>query len=268
MFTINGSGTVRTALVPTLVAAFAFAGSSLANAETVMTFNGQTLDSTLLDAYIAGRIQKPIQDATAQEREMITNELADVFMLSTLDMASELAKDPAIAAQLELQRIGTLARAVVGELAEDIEVSEEEILAEYEEQAKLAPGVQYNARHILVQTQGEAVAIIEELNGGADFSELAQERSTGPSGPNGGDLGWFTANQMVKPFSDAVMRLEDGRYTTDPVQTEFGWHVILREGTRPAEAPPLEGVRESVVAKIQSDKLRAKIAELRVSAAE
>ena len=268
MYSNISSGVARVGLTSTLVVTAALASMSLANAETVMTFNGQDLDSNLVDAYISGRLQKPVEQATAQEREMLTNEVADVFLLSTLDMADELAKDPAIAAQLELQRIGILARAVVGKLAEDIVVSEEEILATYEEQIKLAPGQQYKARHILVESQGEAVEIIELLIGGADFIELAKERSTGPSGPNGGDLDWFMPDQMVKPFSDAVARLEDGRYTTDPVQTQFGWHVILREDTRAAEPPPLEGVRENIVASVQSDKLRAKIAELRAAAEE
>ena len=268
MYSKFSSGVARVRLMSTMIVTAAIASMSLANAETVMTFNGQSMDSNLVDAYIAGRLQKPIEQATAEERELLTNEVADVFLLSTLDMAEELEKDPAVAAQLELQRIGILARAVVGKLAEDIVVSEEEILATYEEQIKLAPGQQYKARHILVETQGEAVEIIELLIGGADFLKLAEERSTGPSGPNGGDLGWFMPDQMVKPFSDAVVSLEDGRYTTDPIQTQFGWHVILREDSRPAEPPPLEGVRENIVANVQSEKLRAKIAELRAAAEE
>jgi peptidyl-prolyl cis-trans isomerase C len=268
MYSKISSGVARVRLMSTMIVTAAIASMSLANAETVMTFNGQSMDSNLVDAYIAGRLQKPIEQATAEERELLTNEVADVFLLSTLDMAEELEKDPAVAAQLELQRIGILARAVVGKLAEDIVVSEEEILATYEEQIKLAPGQQYKARHILVETQGEAVEIIELLIGGADFITLAEERSTGPSGPNGGDLGWFMPDQMVKPFSDAVVSLEDGRYTTDPIQTQFGWHVILREDSRAAEPPPLEGVRENIVANVQSEKLRAKIAELRAAAEE
>ena len=251
-----------------VVAATAIAGMSLAQAQDEISFNGQTMSRDLVGAYISGRLQKPVEQATPQEIESITNELTDVFLLSTLDLAEELAKEPALASQLELQRIGILARAVVGKLAEDIEVSEEEILTVYEEQVKLAPGQQYKARHILVETQGEAVEIIEELIDGADFAELAKERSTGPSGNNGGQLDWFLPGQMVKPFTDAVANLEDGRFTTDPVQTDFGWHVILREGSRAAEAPPLDGVRESIVARIQSDKLRAKIAELKAESSK
>ena len=268
MFSKRCSGVARTGLTSTLVATMVMVGMSHANAEAVMTFNGQSLDSELLEAYIAGRVQKPAAQATAQERETITKELTDVFMLSTLDLAAELEKDPDVAAQIELQRIGALARAVVGKLSADIEVSEEEILAVYAEQIKLAPGTQYKASHILVQSQGEAIEIIQELIGGADFAELAIQRSSGPSAPNGGDLPWFTPDQMPAQFAKAVAMMEDGRYTTDPVQTEFGWHVILRQGTRPAEPPTLEGARENIVAMVRSEKLRAKITELRVASSE
>jgi len=268
MFSISSPGIARAGLTSTLIATTAIAGMSLASAETVATFNGQSMDSSLVDAYISGRIQKPVEQVTEQKRSALTNELTDVFMLSTLDMATELEKDPAVAAQLELQRIGVVARAVVGKLSEEIEISEEEILAAYEDQIKLAPGQQFKARHILLQTQGEAIEVIEALIGGADFVELAKERSIGPSGPSGGDLDWFTPDQMVKQFSDAVVMLKDGRYTTDPVQTQFGWHVILREGARAAEPPPLEGVRENIVAYVRSEKLQAKIAELRAASKE
>jgi peptidyl-prolyl cis-trans isomerase C len=268
MFSIRSFGTAKATMTSALVTATAIAGMSLAHAETAMTFNGQSLDSTLVEAYISGRLQKPIEQATPQEVEALTSEITDVFLLSTLDIADELAKEPAVATQLELQRIGILARAVVSKLAEDIVITEEEIVKVYEEQIKLAPGQQYKARHILVETQGEAIEIIQALIGGADFIELAKERSTGPSGPNGGDLDWFVPGQMVREFSDAVAGLENGRYTTDPVQTQFGWHIILREDSRAAEPPPLEGVRESIVASIESEKLRAKIDEFKAESGE
>ena len=262
MYQKIGSGKVGTGLV----AVVAILALPLVSAETVITVNGKAIDSEVLEIYMAGRSQKPVEQLTPTERTALTDELTDVYVLSTLDLASELEKDPGVAAQLDLQRATVLARAVVASLAEDIDVTEEEIQAVYLEQIKLAPREQYKARHILVESQGEAIAIIQELIGGADFQALAKERSTGPSGPNGGDLDWFMPDQMVKPFSDAVARLENGRYTTDPVQTQFGWHVILREGSRAAEPPTLEGVRDAVATRVQQDKLRAKIDELRANA--
>ena len=96
-------------------------------------------------------------------------------------------------------------------------------------------GTEYKARHILVKEESEALDVIAKLEAGADFAELAEEFSTGPSGPRGGDLGWFPAAQMVKPFGDALPGIELGTYGKTPVQTQFGWHVILVEETRKAE---------------------------------
>jgi len=260
------SGKVGAGVAAIMAAAVMTTGVQVANAETIMTINGKAMESEVLDAYIQGRVQKPLEQVTAEERATFTDELTDIYVLSTASAAEDLAKVPAVAAQLELQRLGILARAVVAELATDIVITEDEIQASYAEQIKLAPAVQFKARHILVETQSEAVEIIGELNDGADFVELAKERSTGPSGPSGGDLGWFGPDQMVKPFSDAVARLEDGHYTTAPVQTQFGWHVILREETRAAEPPPLESVRENIIANEQSVKLRAKITKMKAAA--
>ncbi len=240
----------------------------LSSAETVMTINGKAMDSAVLDTYIRSRIQKPVDQLTAEERTFLTDELADIYVLSTDAKATELEKDADVAAQLELQRMGILARAVAATLAQDIEVSEEEIVKIYDEQVKLAPRFQLKARHILVEKQSEAIGIIEKLIAGEDFQTLAKENSTDTSAAEGGDLGWFLPNQMVQPFAEALVRIQDGRYTTDPVQTQFGWHVIMREGTRPAEPPPLEGVRETIVAQAQQSKLREKIDELKSSAIE
>ena len=92
------------------------------------------------------------------------------------------------------------------------------------------------ARHILVETEEEANSLIEDLNGGRDFAELAREESTGPSGPNGGDLGFFGRGQMVPSFEQAAFALEDGEISA-PVQTQFGWHVIKVEERRAAPVP-------------------------------
>jgi peptidyl-prolyl cis-trans isomerase C len=106
------------------------------------------------------------------------------------------------------------------------------------------------------------------LQGGADFTELAKNNSTGPSAPSGGDLGWFTAQAMVKPFSDAVGVLEDGAFTTTPVQTQFGWHVILREDSRDSAPPPLDSVRDAIVQRINQQKFQDFVTDLRSKGAK
>ncbi|MDG1168566.1 MAG: peptidylprolyl isomerase [Sulfitobacter sp.] len=125
-------------------------------------------------------------------------------------------------------------------------LDETTVLNAYEEQyAGQDAGDEYNASHILVETQEEANAIKEELANGADFAEMARERSTGPSGPGGGSLGWFGKGMMVPSFEEAVVALAPGA-VSDPVETQFGWHVIKLNETRKTQAPALEEVREEL----------------------
>ncbi|MEM6758830.1 MAG: peptidylprolyl isomerase [Pseudomonadota bacterium] len=124
------------------------------------------------------------------------------------------------------------------------------------------PSEEFNASHILVETEEEAVAIKAELDGGADFATTAQEKSTGPSGPNGGSLGWFGQGAMVAPFETAVMSLAKGE-VSDPVQTQFGWHVIILNDTRTAGLPTLEDVRGELENTIRNETLDARVTALR-----
>lgn len=137
------------------------------------------------------------------------------------------------------------ARRAIGDV-----VTEEAIRAAYEEShANAEPEIEYNASHILVETVEEAKALISQLQGGADFVELAREHSTGPSGPNGGNLGWFGPGAMVPPFEEAVVELQPGEIS-DPVETQFGWHVVTLNATRERPVPALEEVQEQIVAEI------------------
>lgn len=141
-------------------------------------------------------------------------------------------------------------------------VTDEAIAAAYQAQYVDGDlGLEYNASHILVETEEEAKAIAEELRGGADFAETAKAKSTGPSGPSGGALGWFGKGRMVAPFEAAVVAMEAGTIS-DPVQTQFGWHVIRLNETRAIDAPPLEQVRDALSQQIQRDAVQAYITDL------
>ena len=149
----------------------------------------------------------------------------------------------------------------------DAALSDEALQAAYDARyAEGSLGTEYNANHILVETQEDAAALIEELNAGADFEELAKEKSTGPSGPNGGALGWFGEGMMVPPFEAAVKELEAGAISAAPVQTDFGWHVIKLNETREKSAPTLDEVRVELADEIQGKAIEAHIAELTESA--
>lgn len=245
------------------LAAALLVASVAANAETEVTINGVEVDSAVIDAYIETRTQQPASQATPEQRATWITELTDLYLLTTQARVKELAEDPKVQAQLELQKRGFLAQVAAGDFLERNAATDEEILAEYASQIEASPDQQYKARHILVETQSAAVDLIAELDGGADFEALAKEHSTGPSAPNGGDLGWFASNQMVKPFADAVADLENGKYTAAPVQTQFGWHVILREDSRDAEPPTLDAVRDVLKQRVEQRKLQNYLEQLR-----
>jgi len=120
-----------------------------------------------------------------------------------------------------------------------------------------------SARHILVETEEEAARLIEELDAGADFATLASEHSTGPSAARGGDLGYFAEGDMVEPFGETAFSLEPGSYTAEPVETQFGWHVILVEDRRTVDPEPMEAVRGQLVSRVQGEVVGQIVEDLR-----
>jgi peptidyl-prolyl cis-trans isomerase C len=232
--------------------------------ETIKTVNNTEIDSLVLDIYIESRVQQPSNQITAEQRLIFLNELSDIYLLSTQENAKKLNNNPQIQAQIELQNRMLLAQSMANEYYSSINLSEEEILIEYNNAIKNVPTKEYKAKHILLETQGEAISIIEKLEQGEKFEELAKSHSIGPSASDGGSLGnWFSPNQMVKPFSDAVASLNDGAYSKNPVQTEFGWHVILREESRNANPPTIDSVRNEIQQKIMQDKFQNYLNQIR-----
>lgn len=132
--------------------------------------------------------------------------------------------------------------------------------------ASRPPQDEINARHVLVETEGEAAAIIEEIKGGADFAEVAKEKSIGPSAERGGDIGYFTADQMVPEFAAAAFALQPGEMTNTPVQTSFGWHVIKVEDRRPAQPPGFEETRAQLVSQLSTEAMSDLVQNLRDAA--
>lgn len=145
-------------------------------------------------------------------------------------------------------------------------LNEDAVKAAYDAQfADAEPSKEYNASHILVETEEEALAIQAGVDGGADFATVAKEKSTGPSGPNGGSLGWFGKGAMVPSFEAAVVGLEVGAVSA-PVQTQFGWHVIILNETRNTSAPELDAVRVEIEGTLRQEAVTTKIEELREAA--
>tara|TARA_B100000780_G_scaffold23409_1_gene14944 strand:+ start:55 stop:897 length:843 start_codon:yes stop_codon:yes gene_type:complete len=181
-------------------------------------------------------------------------------------LASSMTKDPSwLAIAMQNQRRNILSSVIISELRTNA-VTERALKAAYSAKFPLGSGEQeYKASHILVETEQKARELLTMLDGGADFSGLATEHSTGPSGPSGGDLGWFSKGQMVAPFENAVMGMEAGTYT-GPVQTQFGYHLIFLNNRRETSPPTFEDVRSELKVEIQNAAVEAHLRSLMATA--
>jgi peptidyl-prolyl cis-trans isomerase C len=232
-------------------------------ADTVLaTVNGTEITVGHL---IAMRQMLPAQYQELPPQVLFDGMLEQLVQQQVLaDVAAE-DIDTATALGLENEQRAFLASSFVNDVAM-ADISDEELQAEYEAQfASAAPVMEFNASHILVETEEEALALIGELTAGAEFGELAAERSIGPSGPNGGQLGWFTAGMMVPEFENAVFELEPGEVSV-PVQTQFGWHVILLNETREQAPPALEEVRAELEDGLRRARVETRMDELMAAA--
>jgi peptidyl-prolyl cis-trans isomerase C len=206
------------------------------------------------------------RQALPRQYQQLPDEVLFPGLLDQLIQQNALAQSlesPTKATQLtiENQRTGLLAGEALG-MAGQNAATDEAIEAAYAARyADAEPSTEYNASHILVETEEEAQALIGQIDEGANFAELAREHSTGPSGPDGGSLGWFGTGMMVPEFEEAVMALESGE-VSPPVQTQFGWHVVRLNETRMAEAPPLEEVRGEIAEELRQQAVEARIAEV------
>jgi peptidyl-prolyl cis-trans isomerase C len=230
----------------------------------VATVNGTPLTQSVLDVYSA---QRKSQSANPEDsnQEDVLNELIALELMRQESVSKGLNAQPMVVAALNQQERTALAGAAIKDFMNSNPVSDEAAQELYDAQIG-KPGKEFNARHILVETEDEARAVIALLDQGSDFSELAKEKSTGPSGSSGGKLGWFGAGQMVAPFSEATAKLEKGEYTKEPVQTQFGWHVIILDDTRESTPPPFEDVKDRLKMLLANQQLQQHVEELKNSA--
>ncbi|GFO75276.1 peptidyl-prolyl cis-trans isomerase C [Bathymodiolus platifrons methanotrophic gill symbiont] len=198
--------------------------------------------------------------------EKLIDELVRRKLLVQQAKSKHLDQNPETQQRLVMMQNALLSQLAIEDYIKSNPVTDADLQVEYDKQMASVSGTEYKARHILVVEEKDAIAIIVELDKGADFAELAKTKSTGPSKTQGGDLGWFSSKQMVAPFSEAVAALEDGTYTKTPVKTQFGWHVIIREESREQTPPPLEAVKAHLEPLVQRQKLTAYLDSLRESA--
>ncbi|MGA1007785.1 MAG: peptidylprolyl isomerase [Sedimenticolaceae bacterium] len=249
----------------TLFAAILLSGFALAEEPKVIVEVDNFNLNTMHFAYFAAK-QTPDGEPSAEQQIKLLNELVNTFILSNSAEGQALAQQPDLAAAIEVSRARLITQALIENTLENSPITDDEIKAVYNEQYAGKTKQEFKARHILVKTEDEAKALIKQLDGGADFAQLAKEHSTGPSSSAGGDLGWFEKDMMVKPFADAVASMSNGTHSGSPVNTQFGWHIILREDAKDLGAVELAQVKDDITSSLRTQKLRALINKLRENA--
>ncbi len=228
------------------------------------TVNGAPITEAVFELYQQQMQARAPGNPAALNRETILNEVINLELARQSGEKEGLGKDTKLQLQLEQQKRAVLASAAIQQYLSAHPITDEELKNIYEE--RVPKGNEYKARHILVEQEDEAKKLIVELGKGADFSELAKEHSTGPSGKSGGELGWFSPKQMVAPFSEAAGKLEKGAYTKEPVKTQFGWHVIILDDSRTATPPSFDQVKPQLQTFVQKQRVQQYITGLREGA--
>jgi peptidyl-prolyl cis-trans isomerase C len=232
------------------------------NSPSVATVNGTKISQGFFEQYIKAITGKPSGDLTAEQRSQALDNLVRAEVVGQEAAKEGIDKVPETAALLELTRLNVLQNAIAEKYLKDRKATEQETRAEYETQVGTLAKQEYHAKHILVATEPFAQKVVDRLQKGEKFEELAKKESMDSSKDNGGDLGWFTPDKMVKPFSDAVLALKPGEYTHKPVQTQYGWHVIELVETRDLQPPAYDSVRQRLEQVVQAKKVRAYTDEL------
>ncbi|WP_316862835.1 peptidylprolyl isomerase [uncultured Cohaesibacter sp.] len=244
-------------------------GASAQEAATdsaIATVNGTVITSSDLN-FIAEQLGEKTHEMTdAQKKEALTDTLVNMELISQEAVKQGLDKTDEFERQVKFLKLRALQNEFFRKNVDET-ITDEDLKAEYDKQIAAMPAQPLiKARHILVKTEEEAKDIIKQLDGGADFAELAKGNSTGPSGPSGGDLGYFTKGDMDATFEEAAMALETGAYTKEPVQTGFGWHVIQVEDKREVPKPKFEQVQDNLRSLVAQQKFLQLLDKLRSDA--
>ena len=214
------------------------------------------------EAFVKAAARKSAAELTPDELKEAVNQYIGMQAAAEAATKKGLDKDPEVRSQIALGRTNVLSESLLKSYLDANPITDAAIQAEYDAQVAKAPP-EFSARHILVDDKALAESIIKKLEAGDDFAALAKKFSKDGSAKTGGSLGWFNAQSMVQPFSEAVAKLEKGKFTLVPVQTQFGWHVIQLDDTRAASLPPLGQVKDRVQQLVQRTKITEYLKTLR-----
>ena len=211
----------------------------------VAVVDGTPISRDAYDDYLKGLLRgKPATDVTADEKNQVLDQMINMQLIAAQAEKDGLEKDPDVATRIALLRTQILADAAAQKYVKSNEPSDQDLHAAYD---AATDKTEYHASHILVPTKEKADQLIKKIKSGAKFEDVAKSDSTDNSKANGGDLGWFTTARMVKPFGDAVKVLKKGEMTADPVQTQYGWHIIKLQDTRDAPFDQMKAQLSNVI---------------------
>ena len=239
-----------------LTAAVLITTATLATAQNVAIVNGKPVPVTRLNV-LAEQIAasgRPVDESIrAQLKEEVV--LREIFMQEAQKRG--VASSEEYKNQMALARETIMIRALFADFQKKNPVTDADMKAEYDQLVAANSGKEYRARHILVEKEDEARAVIKSLKGGAKFEEIAKKQSKDAgSGANGGDLDWAAAASYVPEFSEAMVKLEKGQMTQEPVKSQFGWHVIRVDDIRQAEIPKFDDIKPQIAQQMQQQKLK------------
>lgn len=234
-------------------------------AQNAAVVNGKPIPSSKVDE-IVKQVAAQGQQDSPQLRAAIREKLIDREVMVQEAEKSGVANSPEVKAQLENARQSILLNALATDYLKKHPVKDADMKAEYDKFKAQSSDKEYHARHILVDKEEDAKAIIAKLKAGAKFEDLAKQSKDPGSAPNGGDLDWAAPSAFVKPFSDAMVALKKGEYTQTPVKTQFGWHVIKLDDVRAAKVPTFDEVKPQIAEQMQRQRLQAYEQELRSKA--
>jgi peptidyl-prolyl cis-trans isomerase C len=240
-------------------------GAQAADDKPAALVNGVSIPQARVDMRVKAALQQGQPD-TPDMRKAIHDDLVNLEVISQNATKNGLDKQPEIAQQLELARQSVLAGAYVQDYAKAHPIGDDVLKQEYEALKTRVGNKEYKLSHILVESEDEAKKAEAELKKGGKFSKIAKAQSKDPgSKDKGGDLGWAIPSNFVQPFGDAVLKLSKGQ-VSDPVQTQYGWHIIKLEDTRELKVPAFEEVKPNIEKRLQQQSIQKAIEELRSKA--
>ena len=239
--------------------------SILAAGNTFVTVNGTAVSQNFADIFIAEQKSQGAPDSP-EMKNAVPEELIRRELLLQEAKKAGIDKKTDVAAQAEAMRQSVIIRAYVQSYTQKNPISDAQLKSQYDAIKAQLGSTEYKAGHILVKEEADAKAIIENLKKGAKFDELAKQSIDPGSKDNGGELGWSSAGNFVKPFADALTSLSKGKFTETPVKTEFGYHVIKLDDSRPLAVPSFDEIKPRLLQQAQSQQIGKMVEELRAKA--